>query len=97
MMEAQKSQMMSGPGAMRGGRGGPMMRGVGGGRPGPYDRMAGPQMGRGYGAYGPAAVRGSRNVKSEFFPNLVKCFYCYCLFLNIILLQQKMYNVATQL
>jgi hypothetical protein len=76
MMEAQKSQMMSGPGAMRGGRGGPMMRGVGGGRPGPYDRMAGPQMGRGYGAYGPAAIRGSRNVKSEFFLKLGEIFLC---------------------
>ena len=56
-------------GAAPGGYGGPMMRG-GGGRPGPYDRMSGPsggpQMGRGYGAYGPAATRGSRNIKSKF-------------------------------
>jgi len=63
-MEAQKSQIM-GPG-MRGaprGGGGAMMRGSGG-RPGPYDRMSGPPLGRGYGAYGPSA-RGSRSFKSK--------------------------------
>ena len=46
-----------------GGGGGAMMRG-GGGRPGPYDRMSGPPLGRGYGAHGPSG-RGSRSFKSK--------------------------------
>jgi hypothetical protein len=76
MMEAQKSQIM-GPG-MRGaprGGGGAMMRGSGG-RPGPYDRMSGPPLGRGYGAYGPSA-RGSRSFKSKLIIKEAQIFKKY--------------------
>ena len=72
MMDAQKSQLMTMPtGGMRGAgpRGGPPMMRGGVGRPGPYDRMqgppGGPQLGRGYGVYGPNS-RGSRSFKSKF-------------------------------
>ena len=75
MMDAQKSQMLGagmrgGPrGGGGGGGGGAMMRG-GGARPGPYDRMSGPPLGRGYGAHGPSG-RGSRSFKSTSSPFLL--------------------------
>jgi len=72
LMEAQRAQYGGGYGGGRGGRGrdyGGGGYGGGRGRPGPYDRMGGPPMGRGFGPGGPGGARGPRGPMKGGFSN----------------------------